>query len=71
MLLRIIINMRYTELFDAKPRKKNCAYFRNKVQLFWEGHKNLRNLPHDFDLYNSKRQNHEEDFCGLLRKAEL
>ena len=23
----------------------------NKVQLFWEGHKNLRNLPHGFDIY--------------------
>ena len=22
-----------------------------KVQLFWEGHKNLRNLPHGFDVY--------------------
>ena len=22
-----------------------------KVQLFWEGHKNLRSLPHDFDVY--------------------
>ena len=22
-----------------------------KVQLFWEGHKNLRNLPHGFDIY--------------------
>ena len=34
----------------------------------------MRNLPHDFEIYYSKRQNHEEDyanFCGLLRKAEL
>ena len=23
----------------------------NRVQLFWEGHKNLRNLPHGFDVY--------------------
>ena len=22
-----------------------------KVQLFWEGHKNLRNIPHGFDIY--------------------
>ena len=22
-----------------------------KVQLFLEGHKNLRNLPYDFDVY--------------------
>ena len=22
-----------------------------KVQLFWEGHKNLRNRPHSFDIY--------------------
>ena len=33
-----------------------------KVQLFWEGHKNLRNLPHGLDIGH---------FCGLLRKAEL
>ena len=42
----------------------------DKVQLFWEGHKNSCNLPHLL----SKRQNHKEDFanfCGLLRKAEL
>ena len=23
----------------------------DKVQLFWEGHKNLHNLPHGFDDY--------------------
>jgi hypothetical protein len=23
----------------------------SKVQLFWEGHKNLHNLPHGFDVY--------------------
>ena len=22
-----------------------------KVQIFWEGHKNLRNLPRGFDIY--------------------
>ena len=46
-----------------------------KVQLFLEGHKNLHNHPHGFDIYiNSKHKSHEEDcvnFCGLLRKAEL
>ena len=45
-----------------------------KVQLFWEGHKNLCNLPHALDLHNYKTSEHEEDctnFCGLLRKAEL
>ena len=39
----------------------------HKVQLFWEGHTNLLNLPHGFDVC------HEEDYanlCGLLRKAE-
>ena len=24
---------------------------RVKVQFFWEGHKNLRNLPYGFDIY--------------------
>ena len=23
----------------------------SKVQVFWEGHKNLRNLPRGFDIY--------------------
>ena len=45
----------------------------NKVQLFWEGHKNLRNLPHGLDIYSdSKRPNNEEDcanICDPLRKA--
>ena len=43
--------------------------FTVKVKLFWEGHKNLRNLPHGFDIYlvNVDCAN----FCGLLRKAEL
>ena len=33
--------------------KKNYLGFQpcNKVQLFWEGHKNLRNPPHGFDVY--------------------
>ena len=45
-----------------------------KVQLFWERHKNLRNLSHGFDVYLMLKQNHEEDhsnFCGFLKKAEL
>ena len=25
--------------------------FLPKVQLFWEGHKNLRHPPYDFDIY--------------------
>ena len=28
-----------------------CSVISNKVQLFWEGHKNLCNLPHGFDVY--------------------
>ena len=27
------------------------ATFGIEVQLFWEGHKNLRNLPHGLDIY--------------------
>ena len=63
---------------------EKCHFFQNylcinsfidKIQLLWEGHKNLLNLPQGFDVYQvSKCQNHEEDspdFCGLLRKAEL
>ena len=31
--------------------KSNQLSFLYKVQLFWEGYKNLRNLPHGFDIY--------------------
>ena len=35
---------------------KSSVYFdfvnlKGKVQLFWEGHKNLHNLPHGFEIY--------------------
>ena len=40
-----------------------------KVQLFREGHKNVRNRPSGFEIQlNSKRKKH---FCSLLREAEL
>ena len=42
-----------------------------KVQLFWDGHKNLCKW---FWCLLSKFKNHKDDyahFCGLLRKAEL
>ena len=29
---------------------KSLRLYKRKVQLFWEGHKNLRNLPHGFDV---------------------
>ena len=44
----------------------------DEVQLFWQGHKDLRNLPYGLDIYFSKRPNHEEDCAkcfGFLRKA--
>ena len=45
----------------------------NKVQLFWEGHKNLLLPPYGFDIYfvSIKTILKEDDayFCGLLRKA--
>ena len=58
--LRIILLMR------------NLGTYVDKVQFFWEGHKNLPNL-HLLEM-SKPRQNHKEDcsnFCGLLRKAEL
>ena len=67
-----------------KHRKKSTPCGSFKVQLFWEGHKNLQDLPHSFDIYSvnvkslrhllNKHQNHKADcanFCGLPRKAEL
>ena len=29
----------------------NLKKYANKVQLFWEGHKNLSNRPYGFDIY--------------------
>ena len=66
-----ILTKELSYFFNFYQISKHC--FRN-AQLFWEGHKNLRTLPHGFDLLLSKGQNHEEDcakFFGLLRKAEL
>ena len=31
--------------------QKNVGTWFNKVQLFWEGHKNLRNPPYGFDIF--------------------
>ena len=33
------------------PKKFGLITYLSKVQLFWEGHKNLLNLPHGFDIY--------------------
>ena len=40
-------------LFIAGTDDKMCpsVKFVSKVQLFWEGHKKLHNLPHGFDVY--------------------
>ena len=50
--------MRIDALTSAKSEKESkiilkIAKKRNeiKVQLIWEGHKNLRNLPYGFDVY--------------------
>ena len=46
----------------------------HKVQLFWEGHKNVRNRPYGFeiDLVNVKTMRMIVQIFGdLLRKAEL
>ena len=36
--------------FSASSLKQVFMY-EFKVQLFWEGHKNMQNLPHGFDVY--------------------
>ena len=49
------------------------ALFSNKVRIFWEGHKILRNLHLTF-VYSTYRQKQGGDFakfCGLLRIYEL
>ena len=37
--------------FECLYNQKFICTLKVKVQLFWEGHKNLRNLPHGFDIY--------------------
>ena len=37
--------------FEYHRENRMSSEFYHKVQLFWEGHKNLRNLPHGFDVY--------------------
>ena len=45
----------------------------DKVHIFWEGHKNLRNLPLTFDCMYCCQKLGEDfaKFCGLLRIYEL
>ena len=74
-------NLAKLQLFKSGKFDQNVNFFQIakwlfcvcKVQLFWEGHNNLRNRPHGWCL-QSKFQNHKDDcahFCGLLRKPEL
>ena len=43
-----------------------------KVQLFWEGHKNVRNRPYGL-IWNllSKRHNHEDDFLVFSERLNF
>ena len=41
----------HNRLMEEVKDEKVQLTFLHKVQLFWEGHKNLHNLPHDFDVY--------------------
>ena len=57
--------------FECLYNQKFICTLKVKVQLFWEGHKNLRNLPHGFDIYilsNVKIILADSTNC---RKAEL
>ena len=38
-------------VYWAKIYDKNLKNSLSKVQLFWEGYKNLHNLPRDFEVY--------------------
>ena len=38
-------------VYWAKIYDKNLENSLSKVQLFWEGHKNLHNLPFGFEIY--------------------
>ena len=46
--------MKYHTLWKFFKKMKIVGTFFNlpaKVQFFWEGHKNLHNLPHGFEIY--------------------
>ena len=61
--------VKYRSLGDCKAF--HSCY--DKVHIFWEGHKTLRNLHRGFDRYY-KGQSYGGDFakfCGLLRIYEL
>ena len=36
---------------DYVTNKTETSFSLTKVQLFWEGHKQLHNLPYGFDIY--------------------
>ena len=63
-------------LLATKAQRESIFFEVFKVQLFWEGHKNLE-LSSIFDIYLLNQlicQNNWKitaKFCGLLRKAEL
>ena len=62
-----ILTKEHSYFFNFYQISKHC--FR-KAQFFWEGHKNLRTLPHGFDICLVKVKTMRKIF-GLLRKAEL
>ena len=41
---------KHNNFLSAEQNFKKCGVS-CKVQLFWEGHKNLHNLPHGFEIY--------------------
>ena len=61
-------------VFVAMNLLKSSPFFSctNKVKLFWEGHKNLHNLPYGFDVccLLSKCQNHDAD-CAFRRQNKF
>ena len=42
-----------------------------KVQLFWEGHKNLRNIPHGFDIYVKTMRKIAQIFMAFSEKLNF
>ena len=63
MYLNIVPYVKLTTLVYITMIENRCtlsvevAHLRNKVQLFWEGNKNVRNLPHGFDVKLTKLSN--------------
>ena len=72
-VLLIFSYYHFLRLWQKSAKQKSLVFWNIKVQIFYEGHKILRNLHRRFDRYYIG-QIYGGDFaklCGLLRIYEL